>query len=121
MEPVTIAAIIMAASTVGSGVMGGVSNANANNKNLEMAMLQRKDTLAAQKIQTQLARENLALNKRSANLAEKNSEFNQKETLEQKGYSRMQSAYERAARLLSDNMNLNQAKAAPFQKYSGRA
>lgn len=121
MEPITIAAIITAASTIGAGAMSAGSNANANSKNLEMAMLNRKDTLAAQKQQNVFTREELALKKRAADSTESQVAFNQKEVTEQKGYNRMQTAYERAAKLLSDNMNLNQAKAAPFQKYAGRA
>lgn len=121
MEPITIAAIITAASTLTAGGMSAGSAASANAKNLDMAMLQRKDTLAAQKQQNQFTREGLALNKRAADLNESQVAFNQKEVSEQKGYNRMNTAYERAAKLLSDNMNMNQAKAAPFQKYAGRA
>jgi hypothetical protein len=124
-EPISatiIAAWIMGGTSLVAGGANAASNASANAKNLEMAMLQRKDTLAAQKTANMFTREGLALNKRQQNLAEENSAYAKKEATEQKGYSRMQTAYERAAKLLSDNMNLNQAKAAPFQKYApGRA
>lgn len=124
-EPISasiIAGIIMGTTTLASGGLNALSGASANKKNLEMAMLQRKDTLAAQKTANAFTREGLTLSKRQQALAEQSTAFNQKETTEQKGYARMQSAYQRAADLLAQNMNLNQAKAAPFQKYApGRA
>lgn len=113
-----ISSIIAGGTTLGAGGMSAASAADANAKNLEMAMLNRKDTLAAQKIANAFTREELGLRKRQQKMNEENSAFAQKEALEQKGYARMQSAYERAAKLLSENMNLNQAKAAPFQKYA---
>ena len=112
MEPVTIAAIITAASTLGAGSMNLTSNMQANKENLALAKITRKDTLAAQRATLKMA-------ERKQSFDESESALNRKEGLEQKGYARLQSAYQRAADLMTRQINMNQAVAAPFQKYAG--
>lgn len=91
------------------GVLSYLSNKAINKENLKMAMLLRSDTLAATRAEREHAKKQLALQTRAQ-------AFNEQETTETKGYNRMQSAYQRGADLLTQQMNLNQIKAAPFIK-----
>lgn len=106
----------------GSSLIAGIFNYYAtkdtNKKNREIFDINRKDTLAAQKSAEKLAKANLALNTRQQAFNESEAAANRQEATEQKGYGRMMTSYQRGADLLTQNMNLLQAKAAPFQKYA---
>jgi hypothetical protein len=123
-EPISATAIIIASlisggATVGGGIMQNKSAEKANKENLALAHLTRGDTLAAQKSNMKLAKEQLALSKRGQEFNEQEAVLNREENTEQKGYSRLQNSYQRAADLMTKQINMNQIAGAPFQKYAG--
>lgn len=113
-----IASIISGGATVGGGLLQNSANAKANKENLALAHLTRADTLAAQKSNLKLAKQQLALNQRGQDFNENEAILNREENTEQKGYARLQNAYQRGADLMTKQMNMNQIAGAPFQKYA---
>jgi hypothetical protein len=109
---------IQASTSLIAGIFNYFANENTNKKNRELFDINRKDTLAAQKSSEKLAKANLALNTRQQAFNESEATANRAEATEQKGYSRIQNAYQRGADIFSKQLQLNQTKAAPFQKYA---
>lgn len=107
---------------VGTSLIAGILNywaqEEANYLNAENNRQERLDNLAAQRSAERLANRNLALNTRQQAFTEAEAGRNRGERAEERGYGRMMSSYQRGADLLTQNMNLLQAKAAPFQKYA---
>jgi hypothetical protein len=66
-----------------------------------------------------LQKEGLALNREQFDFTKSEAEKNRAMAFEQQGYGRAMSSFERGAALLSQALSLNQAHAAPFQKYAG--
>jgi len=113
------AAGIQAGGSLISGILNFWATERTNKKNYDLAMLQRKDTLAAQKQANTLANKNFALNSQQQAFSEEQTNLTRAENTEQKGYNRLQSAYQRAADMLTKQLNMNQSAGSPFQKYAG--
>ena len=97
-----------------SGILNYYAVKDTNKKNYDLYLRQEKIGLAAQKFNEKMSKQQQALNERQQNFAEKESALARGERAEERGYGRMQSSYQRAAELLSQNMNLLQAKTAPL-------
>jgi len=97
-----------------SGIFQYYATKETNRLNRELFDISRGDQLAARRFDEKMAKESLALNKRQQTWAESEANKNRTEATEQKGYGRMQAAYQRGADLLTQQMNMNQAKAAPL-------
>lgn len=105
---------ISAGGSLIAGILQYYATQDTNRQNRQLFDIQRKDTLAARRFDENMAKETLALNKQQQAWAETEAEKNRREALEQKGYGRMQSAYQRGADLLTQQMNMDAAKAAPL-------
>jgi hypothetical protein len=105
---------LIAGSSLISGIFQYYATKETNKLNRQLFDIQRGDQLAARRFDEKMAKESLALNKRQQAWAESEAEKNRREALEQKGYGRMQLAYQRGADLLTQQMNMNAAKAAPL-------
>jgi hypothetical protein len=110
--------LVSGGSSFIAGIFNYFANERTNKQNRELFDINRKDTLAVQRSSEKIAKANLALNTRQQNFNESEAEKNRKEATEQKGYGRIQNAYQRGADIFSQQMQLNQIKAAPFQKYA---
>jgi hypothetical protein len=108
-----IATIIGALITAGAGIAGGVINAKAqkeaNQKNVELAMLERSDTQNQLDITNKQNEDQLALQKKQI-------AFNQQQTVEQKGYDRLQHAADMYADFLNRKTALKQANLTPLMQ-----
>jgi hypothetical protein len=109
---------ISAGGSLVAGIFNYFATKETNRQNRELFDINRKDSLAAQKSSEKLAKANLALNTRQQTFSESEAVANRAEATEQKGYGRIQSAYQRGADIFSKQLQLNQIKAAPFQKYA---
>lgn len=101
-----------------AGILNYFSQKDTNKQNYQIYQEQRADEKATQKANEKLAKANLALNTRAQAFSEAEAAKNRTEATEQKGYGRLQNAYQRGADLFTQSMNLLQTKAAPFQKYA---
>lgn len=109
---------IQGGSSFLAGIFNYFANERTNKQNRELFNINREDTLAAQRSSEKQAKAVLALNTRQQAFSEAEAGKNRAEATEQKGYGRIQNAYQRGADIFSQQMQLNQIKAAPFQKYA---
>lgn len=105
---------VSAGTSLISGILNYMSVEKTNKQNYGIYKEQRSDTLAAQKAAETAAAKSFALQKKSELFSENQANLNRTENTEQKGYARLQSAYQRGADLWSQSMAAQQTAVAPL-------
>jgi biopolymer transport protein ExbB/TolQ len=109
-------AALPAGATIVAGILNYMATTGANKENLRLAEQARRDTLATQREANKIARKQHTLNVRQQQFVESEAGLNRAERLEERGYGRTMSSYQRAADLLGQNYDLLAKKTAPFMK-----
>jgi hypothetical protein len=100
-------ALIGAGSSILSGILNNYSTDKTNKQTLALAAQQRADTLAQNKIDNDLKKQQLGLQRQSEDFSEKN-------TTEDNKVKAMQNSFQQGQQLYANQINVNKQKAAPF-------
>lgn len=109
-----ISAIIAAGTTVVAGVAQNQQAKKANKEGLKLAGIQREDTLAQQKTQEELNREQLAISRKAQEMQDREAKLSREERTEERGYNRLQNAANRYSQFLNEQNALVQNRMAPI-------
>jgi Skp family chaperone for outer membrane proteins len=111
-----ISALIKAGGAVAGGVLSASSQRDANRKNLELASLERADTLKQRAIENKQAAQSLSLSRKGLEFQQSEAALNRKERTEERGYERLQNAADRFAEYLNQKNSMVANRLNPLMR-----